>query len=348
MVRRRLVFPCILTAVWFAAGCGDGRRPLVLYSPHGRDLLQLVERSYEELHPEVDVRWLDMGSQNVYDRLRSERANPQADVWFGGPWPIFARAANEQLLEPYRPAWADSLPAWAQEAENRFFAVYQTPTVLVYNEDAVPAAQAPADWPDLLLPFFADRIVVRDPIASGTMRAIFGYLLADSLARTGDTAEGFAFLRALDAQTREYVHSPALLHEKESRQDGLATVWELSDNLNLRARGAPLGFRFPRSGAPVIPDAVALVRGAKHRAEATSFLDWIGGDQAVALAAQRAFRLPARAVPLEDLPAWAQEVTSQLRPAAVDWRLLEERSPEWMAEWDRNVRARGAAGPAPP
>ena len=55
-------------------GCSrGGRTPLVIYSPHGRDLLTLCERRFEQLHPDVDVRWLDMGSQEVYDRLRSER-----------------------------------------------------------------------------------------------------------------------------------------------------------------------------------------------------------------------------------------------------------------------------------
>src|SRR5207237_9932918 len=82
------------------ASCGGDRRtPLVIYSPHGRDLLTLLERRFEQLHPDVDVRWLDMGSQEVYERLRSERANPQADLWFGGPATIFARGARESLLE---------------------------------------------------------------------------------------------------------------------------------------------------------------------------------------------------------------------------------------------------------
>ena len=48
----------------------------------------------------MDVRWLDMGSQEVLDRVRSERANPQADVWFGGPASLFATAARESLLAP--------------------------------------------------------------------------------------------------------------------------------------------------------------------------------------------------------------------------------------------------------
>ena len=71
----------------------DHRTPLVVYSPHGRDLLTLLSTRFEEQHPGVVVHWLDMGSQEVYDRLRSERANPQADVWFGGPTTIFAPAS---------------------------------------------------------------------------------------------------------------------------------------------------------------------------------------------------------------------------------------------------------------
>src|SRR6266508_4140600 len=79
----------------FVSCKGDGRTPLVIYSPHGRDLLTLLEHRFEQLHPDVDVRWLDMGSQEVYERVRSERANPQADVWFGGPGTIFARGARD-------------------------------------------------------------------------------------------------------------------------------------------------------------------------------------------------------------------------------------------------------------
>src|SRR5256885_13492166 len=100
-------------AFWYLALCAlivnscssDGRTPLVIYSPHGRDLLTLLERRFEQLHPAVDVRWLDMGSQEVYDRLRSERANPQPDVWFGGPPPIFARGAPGALLVSTRRDW---------------------------------------------------------------------------------------------------------------------------------------------------------------------------------------------------------------------------------------------------
>src|SRR3989440_8323843 len=109
--------------VLLAAACrGDGRTPLIVYSPHGRDLLTLLERRFEQLHPDVDVRWLDMGSQEVYDRLRSERANPQADVWFGGPATIFARGARDSLLEANRPGWAEAIEPHGRGPSDLHFA----------------------------------------------------------------------------------------------------------------------------------------------------------------------------------------------------------------------------------
>ena len=90
------------------AGCQhDGRTPVVLYSPHGRDQLTLLEQAFEAERPDIDVRWLDMGSQEILDRVRFERVNPQADVWFGGPTTTFDLGVRDSLLQPYRPAWAD-------------------------------------------------------------------------------------------------------------------------------------------------------------------------------------------------------------------------------------------------
>ncbi len=110
-----------LDALLAVGACSDGRTPVVLYSPHGRDLLELVERAYETANPEVDVRWLDMGSQEVYDRVRSERANPQADVWFGGPDTILSRGAAEGLLASNRPSWADHVPAESRHGGDLYF-----------------------------------------------------------------------------------------------------------------------------------------------------------------------------------------------------------------------------------
>lgn len=335
-------------ALLVVAGCGDGRTPLMLYSPHGRDLLVEVKRAYEELHPEVDVRFLDMGSQDVYDRVRSEAANPQADVWFGGPREIFARGAQEGLLAPHRPTWAGSVPEESRGPGDLYFGLYRTAPVLVYNAAAVPVAEAPRDWEDLLDPRWQGKIIFRDPLGSGTMRTLFGMILARSVEQTGDTRSGLEWLRRLDAQTKEYVLTPALMIEKLNRQEGLITVWELTDMLWQKQRGSPLAFRFAESGSPVIDDSIGVVKGAPHEEEARRFVDWVGGVEAQLLTAREAYRLPTRTdLPPERLPQWAREVLRDWKPARVDWKLIERHGQEWMTTWDRTIRGKGAAAERP-
>ena len=106
--------PAVFAA--FVLPTADTRTPIVLYSPHGRDQLTLLENAFEAKHPDIDVRWLDMGSQEILDRLRFERVNPQADVWFGGPdhdlrpWhPRFdSRTVPPRVGRSCRPRWRGS------------------------------------------------------------------------------------------------------------------------------------------------------------------------------------------------------------------------------------------------
>ena len=340
-MRRAATTVLLLAALLF--GCRrDSRTPIVLYSPHGRDLLGLVERTYEAKHPDVDVRWLDMGSQEVYDRIRSEKANPQADLWFGGPNTIFARGARDGLLDSYRPSWAASVPEESRQPGDLYFGLYRTPAVIVYNSAAVPPAEAPKDWDDLLEPRWKGKVLIRYPIASGTMRAIYGMILERSLAATGSADGGFEWLKKLDAQTREYVMNASILVEKIARREGLATVWDLPDVLLEMKRSNDLAYVFPSSGTPVIDDAVGIVKGAKHPAQARALVEWLGSPEAQILAAENAYRLPARTdLPADRMPEWARDVESKMKPAKMDWELLEKEGQGWMAKWDREVRGKG-------
>lgn len=341
---RSILLPFHLSILFAAAvSCSDGRTPLVVYSPHGRDLLLLAERTFETLYPDVDLRWLDMGSQDVLDRVRSERVNPQADVWFGGPSSLFQRAAEDSLLVPYRPSWAALTHERGHGPNDLYFAAYETPAVIAYNSDALSDSDAPRDWEDVLDPRWRGELVIRDPIASGTMRAIFGMVVQRSLRATGDTAAGFRWLRRLDAQTREYVFNPAMLHQKLIRREGVLTLWDLPDILVERSKGQPFGFRLPTSGTPVIQDGIALIRGGRTPEVAKRFIEWVGSPEGQLLAAREVFRLPVRLdLPHDSLPDWVSTVRAALVVEPMDWELLGREGAGWMTYWDRHVRGRGA------
>jgi iron(III) transport system substrate-binding protein len=332
-----------LTALTALTACtSDNRTPVTLYSPHGRDQLTLLEEAFERRRPDIDIRWLDMGSQEILDRLRFEKVNPQADIWFGGPAQIFDRGIQDSLLVPYRPDWADRVNAKAIGPNDHYFPVYRTPAVIAFNSRAVSGAEAPRDWDEVLEPRWKNKVIIRDPMASGTMRAIWGLILLRSIRETGDTAQGMAWLRRLDGQTKTYTINPALLYEKLARQEGLVSLWDLQDILISAAKGMPLGYVFPRSGTVVIDDPIALVQGSRHPDAARAFIDYVGSQEAQLLTAREVFRLPARSdLPMDSVPYWVAEVEREMIVADLDWSLLSARGPEWMRYWDQHVRGTG-------
>jgi iron(III) transport system substrate-binding protein len=335
----RLLGAALLAAA-VSCGRGDSRTTLVVYSPHGKELLQYYEQAFEKAHPTVDVQWVDMGSQDVLDRLRSERTNPQADVWFGAPAETFARAAHEGLLAPYRPSWASQLPDEAHDPKDLWYGTYLTPEVIAYNAQVVSAVDAPKDWDDVLDPKWKGKIIIRDPVASGSMRAIFAAIIVRELKRTGSTAAGFDWLRRLDANTKEYVISPTMLYQKLGQREGLLSLYDMPDIETLRQTTKyPIASRIPASGTPLLVDGIAIVHGSPHPEIAKQFYEFVTTPEALRIAANKFVRMPARSdIPADSLPAWIRDARAQIRPMPLDPRLVADSLDSWMKYWDAHVR----------
>jgi len=276
----------------------------------------------------------------VLDRLRSEKENPQADVWFGAPEEIFARAGREGLLEPYRPTWASDVPPEARDEHDLWYGTYLTPEVIAYNSDAVSAADAPKDWDDLVDPKWKGKIIIRDPIGSGTMRAIFGAIILRSVRETGSPDKGFEWLKRLDANTKEYTLNPTILYQKLGRQEGVVTLWDMPDIAMLQQRyHMPIKYVIPASGTPLLVDAIAVVKGTKHLEVAKQFYEFVTTKQALEGAATKFLRIPARTdMPLDSLPEWIRDAKQHLKPMPLDRAMLDAHLDEWMRYWDSHIR----------
>ncbi len=332
------------TGLAILVGCSsDSRTVLTIYSPHGKDLLKYYEDGFEKANPSIDVQWVDMGSQEVLERIRAEKANPQADVWFGAPAEAFDRATREDLLEPYRPTWAEQVEPEAHEVADNWYGTYRTPEVIGYNSVAVSDAEAPRDWDDVLDPKWKGKVLIRDPIASGTMRAIFGAIMARSMAQTGKPDAGYEWLRKLDVNTREYVLNPTLLYQKLGRQEGVITLWDMPDIATLQQRlGIPIKYVIPSSGTPLLVDGIGIVRGTERRRQAELYYEYVTTPAALIAAADKFLRIPARKdIPTDQLPAWIREALAEIKPMPVDRGVMAAHLDEWMKYWDANIRNRG-------
>jgi len=336
----RAVTLALAAALALAVACSsDTRTPLVVYSPHGPALLDAFEQRFEAEHPEYDVQTFDLPSQNIPDRLRAERANPQADVWFGASAVTFSDAAQEGLLDPYTPTWSTAIDADARDSDWRWTGLYETPEVIVYNAAVVPESDAPRDWDDLLDPRWSNRILIRDPNPSDTMRTIFGAMILRQWAASNGPDAGFDWLRRLARNTKDYPTSWDGLLLRINRQEADVTVWNLPDvSRVVRERGYQLAIVYPASGSPVVTDAIAIVRGAPRPDGARLFYEFCGRPDMLAFAAEAYYRIPARRdLDRTTLPDWIRSLTYTRLP--MDWSLYRENIKAWMSFWASNIRS---------
>jgi iron(III) transport system substrate-binding protein len=196
----------------------------------------------------------------------------------------------------------------------------------------------------VLDPRWKDKVLIRDPMASGTMRAIWGLILVRSLRETGDTSRGMAWLRRLDGQTKAYTLNPAILDARLARAE-LVTLWDLPDILIGRAARAPVRLCLPaaedgghrrrdRSGAGQPP---SRGRSGVHRLRRQQ-------QAAQLLAAERCSASRSNDLPPDRVPAWVAEVEREMAVIPMDWELLSREGAAWMGYWDRHVRGTGKDG----
>lgn len=325
-----------LVGLLVLAGCGDDRTPLLVYSPHGKEMLQAYEEAFEAENPTVDVQWIDLGSQEAYDRVRVERQNPQASVWWGAPQTLFAQAAEEGLLQSFEPSWAAAVPASAKDRQGRWYGTYLTPEGLLYNTAAVDSSAVPADWDGLLDAQWRDRLLIRSPLASGTMRTIW----AAMILRQPTVEEGYRWLARLDQNTKSYAADPTQLYLRIARGEADLTLWNLPDTY-LQAQDYPFAFAAPSSGVPVLVDGIAIPEGAPQPDLARAFVEFVTTEEALLRQAREFHRIPARTdIPQGDLPDWMAAQT--YAPLDLDWERIAAESGEWMQVWDERIKGRGA------
>lgn len=319
-------------------GCrSDGREKLIVYSPHGKEMLVAAEEAFEAAYPEIDVQWQDMGGQDAFDRIRTEKTNPQATVWWGGASVAFALAAEEGLLETYKPSWAGSVDADARDDADRWYGTFYTPEVIAFNSTVLDRTTAPQDWDELIDPKWHDRILIRYPLQSSTMRTIYGAMIQ----RQATAEDGYRWLAKLDLNVKTYTANPIQLYLGLARGEGAVTVWNLPDiRLQSDQNGYPFDYVFPSSGTPVLTDGIALVAGARNLAAGRKFYEFVTSDSAMVDQATRFYRIPVRHdLDKASLPTWIVE--EQFKAMPIDWVKLTKTGPTWMQYWDENVKGNG-------
>ena len=331
----RYLLPLLL---WALAGAVDASaRSLVVYCSHDPDACELAARTFQR-DTGIETAIIRKPTGEFYAQIRAERANPKADVWYGGTIDPFLQAAAEGLFVAYRSPRVAELQPWARRATERsdykVAAIYRiiigfgtSATILTQKELSVPRC-----WSDLVLPAYRKEIELANPVTSGT-----GYTILATLVTLYGEDGAFAYLAKMQPNVVRFTQSgtaqgPSVAHGEVGV--GVSFVHEF---ITQQLAGFEVTITLPCEGTGDALGGMAIINGAPHPEEARAFYDWALTKPAQELANRtRNLLVPAhaRAEIRPEAAAFANVRTLDVDP--VKFGNPEERR-RLLARWQREI-----------
>lgn len=345
----------LLTLVVALAGLpGCSREPsgteVVLYSSVDSEVLKPILAVFER---ERGVRVLVVGdteatkTTGLAQRILAERDAPRADVWWSSEALSTARLAAAGALAPLPPAKSEAdLSAWPPELRSsgdEWFGFALRARVFVYNPKRLSGAEVPSTLADLTRPALKGRVGMARP-EFGTTR---GHIAA--LRHIAGGAAVDAWLGAMEANgVRLYDGNAAVvrgvamgeidvgLTDTDDVRAGQANGWSIAQAFERRGTasggaGSPpsdnpearFGVLADGTGALLIPNTVALVKGARHLDAARALIQFIRSNRVERMLAESDWgTMPAR-------PDLASQYPALMVPGGtlVDWEAIAQAEP---------------------
>ena len=271
-----------------AAAMEGSGEALHLYTALDTNEAKIYIRAFEE-ESGIQVRWVRLSAGEVLVRIRSERANPQVALWFGGPSPEFIVAKREGLLAPYAPRIDFEPPPGTFDEAHCWTGFYFGAIGFASNTEILErkGIPPPTSWYDLLKPELKGEISVAYAYTSGTANT----LLAAIVQMMGEDA-GFDYIARLDRNVHHYNRSgSACVTQVGFGEVAVGIAFSHDIVKKGPAKGYPVVLSFPKEGTGFEIGAMALVKGGANQVAAKRFMDWALSVRAQNLM-QKWFRTP--------------------------------------------------------
>jgi len=252
----------------------------------------------------IRVDMTRMSAGETYARLRAEKENPRADIWWGGTGDPHLQAAEEGLTDAYDSPTLPKLRDWAQRqaerSHHRTVGIYLGALGFGYNKEEIAARKlaAPACWADLIKPEFKGEVQMADPNSSGTAWT----MLATMVQLMGEQP-AFDYLKKLHRNINEYTKSGAAPAMAAGQGETLVGIAFQHDVIYVAKQKKPVQVVSPCEGTGYEIGSMSLVKGARHPEVARRFYEWALTPAAQQLGAQfGSYQIPsnpATAVPPE-------------------------------------------------
>ncbi len=291
-------------ALALLAGCGK-QPDLVVYCSLDQEFAEpLIQRFAREtgldVHAEFDIEAAK--TVGLVARLREERSNPRCDVFWNNEIAHTAALGTDGLLQPYDSPGARDLPALFRDPDRRWNGFAARARILIVNTKLADPASIHGMW-DLVDPKWSGKVVMAKPLTGTTLTHMAALYLVLGEAKADE------YVTRIHELSKNGAVALTNGNASVARMVGdgqMAFGWTDTDDFAVaKERGAPVAAVYPDADGPgtlVLPNAIAILKGAPHAPAAQRFVDWVLRPEIEKeLAFSRSAQIPVRdAVPRPD------------------------------------------------
>jgi iron(III) transport system substrate-binding protein len=263
----------LIAGLLAGAGCSDRRRRVTLYCAQDREFAEEILRDFRtDSGQEVAVKFDTEAQKSVslFEEILREQDRPRCDLFWNNEILNTIRLRRAGLLEPID-APAGGYPEWTRPADGSWRAFAARTRVLIVNTKLLAGEAAPASLLDLTQPRWKNRLAMAKPQfgTTATQAACLFDVLGEADAKAfylGLNANGVDILagnKPVAQAVADGRYAVGLTDSDDAIGEidsGRAVTMVLPDR-----EGHP---KHPRLGTLLIPNTLAVIRGAPNPAGA--------------------------------------------------------------------------------
>ena len=265
----------VLSAMVSSATAGD----LTVYTSVEADSFKKYVSAFNELHPDINLKWIRDSAGIQTAKLLAEKENPQADFVWGLAATSLMLLKAEGMTHPYAPAGIENLdPKFVDQANpphwigmDAWIAALCVNTIEL-KKNNLPM---PSSWADLKKPIYSGHIVMPNPNSSGT-----GFLDVTSWLQIFGEEGGWNYMDNLHQNVNWYTHSGSKPCRQAAAGEVTIGVSFMSRGAKLKNKGAPIEIILPSEGVGWDMETAMIMKGTKNLEEAKLLMDFVATQKA--------------------------------------------------------------------
>lgn len=284
---------------------------------------------------------VDLGGNDIYNRLVAEKDSPVADVAFGMNQMRFASLKSKGMLEKYAPSWIDKVDKSVVDKDGKFAPLSEQRVFMIYNADKIKKDQAVKDWKDLYTDsHLKGKYIVPSNLGGATTNAVVYTQLVNNLDKKGKLGVSDAGWQDL----KKYFKNGTNLTEGQTEVGALVNgdadyAYTFLSNVPVveKKLKVKLGVVNPPYGVPQTIEQVGILKKKKMNSQTKKFVDWFGGAEFQGKWAKKFGTAPVNKDAVSSMDPRVKEIMSQTTPQKVDYELVNKDLAKWIEHTELNI-----------